>query len=136
MLVPIPAQYAIRALMHLAHKPEDYVGAAELVASGDFPAKYLPAILRQLKAAGLLTSAMGPRGGFRLAQDPAKITLRHVIDATGGLRGLDVCPFCAVPLRRQAKPSCLGHAAYAKVAETILAWMKDTTLQELSGGAP
>ena len=42
------------------------------------PSRFLVQILLQLKAAGLVQSTRGAAGGYRLARDPAQVTLRDV----------------------------------------------------------
>lgn len=43
------------------------------------PVRFLEAILRQLKQAGLAKSTRGKEGGYTLAQEPHKITMGQVI---------------------------------------------------------
>ena len=48
------------------------------------PARFLVQILLQLKAAGLVKSTRGAAGGYRLARDPAQVTLRDVTQILDG----------------------------------------------------
>ena len=48
------------------------------------PARFLVQILLQLKAAGLVNSTRGAAGGYRLARDPAQVTLRDVTQILDG----------------------------------------------------
>ncbi len=48
------------------------------------PARFLVQILLQLKAAGLVQSTRGAAGGYRLARDPALVTLRDVTQILDG----------------------------------------------------
>ena len=48
------------------------------------PARFLVQILLQLKAAGLVQSTRGAAGGYRLARDPAQVTLRDVTQILDG----------------------------------------------------
>ena len=45
----------------------------------------------RLAAAGLLTSARGTGGGFRLARDPAAISLAEIIEAVEGPIAMTSC---------------------------------------------
>ena len=64
---------------HLAHEQE-------------LPAKFLGAILSDLRRGGLVTSQRGPEGGFKLARDPDNIMiadiLRVVSGPLAGVRGM------------------------------------------------
>jgi Rrf2 family protein len=48
------------------------------------PPKYLPQILLELKAKGILRSVRGTAGGYLLARSPAEITLGDVLQAVDG----------------------------------------------------
>ncbi|MDT0341822.1 RrF2 family transcriptional regulator [Streptomyces litchfieldiae] len=58
--------------------------AARLAAFYDLPAAYLNKQLQALARAGILTSTPGPRGGFRLARPPERISLLDVVTAIEG----------------------------------------------------
>ena len=45
---------------------------------------HLSKVLQRLAKAGLVVSGRGPRGGFCLARDPGKITLREVYESMEG----------------------------------------------------
>ena len=48
------------------------------------PPKYLPQILIELKAQGIVRSVRGKAGGYLLARPPAEITLGDVLRAVQG----------------------------------------------------
>ncbi|HUX05192.1 MAG TPA: Rrf2 family transcriptional regulator [Acidimicrobiales bacterium] len=91
MQIPAKAEYAIRALLTLAASGES-VSAEHLAREQDLPAKFLGAILSDLRRGGLVTSQRGPEGGFKLARDPDTIAvadvLRVVSGPMAGVRGL------------------------------------------------
>lgn len=89
--IPAKAEYAIRALLTLA--ASDHSASAEHLAQvQDLPAKFLGAILSDLRRGGLVSSQRGPEGGFRLARDPDTIViadiLRVVSGPMAGVRGM------------------------------------------------
>ena len=55
-----------------------------LAAEQDLPARFLGAIMNDLRRAGLVISQRGPDGGYRLARDPSQITIADVIRALVG----------------------------------------------------
>ena len=67
MQIPAKADYAIRALLLLAASDHS-VSAEHLAHDQELPAKFLGAILSDLRRGGLVTSQRGPEGGFRLAR--------------------------------------------------------------------
>jgi Rrf2 family protein len=67
------------------------VTATKLAAFHDLPPAYLNKQLQALVRAGIVTSAPGPRGGFRLARGLAEITLMDVVAAIEGLQSIFRC---------------------------------------------
>ncbi len=61
------------ACQYAAQKP---VQLRSIAQRHGIPARFLVQILLQLKAAGLVNSTRGAAGGYRLARDPAPVTLR------------------------------------------------------------
>src|SRR5438067_7002015 len=55
--------------------------ASRLAELHDLPGAYLAKHLQALSRAGIVETAGGPRGGYRLAKPPADITVLDVIDA-------------------------------------------------------
>jgi Rrf2 family protein len=91
MQIPAKADYAIRALLTLAAS-EDSISAEHLAEEQGLPAKFLGAILSDLRRGGMVTSQRGPEGGFKLARDPDQIMiadiLRVVSGPMAGVRGM------------------------------------------------
>jgi len=63
---------------------EKPVKAERLATAQDIPLNFLENILGELRHAGLVRSHRGAEGGFRLAKDPAEITVADVIRAVEG----------------------------------------------------
>jgi Rrf2 family protein len=89
--IPAKAEYAIRALLTLAAS-DGSVSAEHLAEEQHLPAKFLGAILSDLRRGGIVTSQRGPDGGFRLARSPDDIMiadlLRVVSGPLAGVRGM------------------------------------------------
>lgn len=77
-------EWAVHSCLNLAWLGERAVPAARLAAFYELPAAYLNKQLQALARTGILTSVSGPRGGFRLARAPEKITLMDVVVAIDG----------------------------------------------------
>jgi Rrf2 family protein len=82
----VKSDYAARAVLCLArHYPEHAALRMEDVADEQgVPPKYLPQILIELKARGIVRSVRGKEGGYLLARPPADITLGDVLRAVQG----------------------------------------------------
>ena len=83
MRLTAKTDYALRAVCQLASRPggatSDRISEAEAI-----PQRFLEAILRDLRRAGLVTSRRGPDGGHALAVDPEQLTVADVIRAIDG----------------------------------------------------
>ena len=74
------AGYALQVLLDLSkHYHGDRVHIAELSRRQNIPPKYLERILLQLKKGGVVSSKMGPNGGYALSRAPEKIVLGDVL---------------------------------------------------------
>ena len=87
--------YAVRACVELAYAEpteDSWTKADEIAAAQDIPARFLDAILRDLRRSGLVASRRGQDGGHRLARPAAAVAVADVIRAVDGplalVRGL------------------------------------------------
>jgi len=76
--------YALIALTHLAQHPNECNSAREIASRYGVPLPLLMNILKQMTQQGLAQSVRGPRGGYRLATPPDKISLNDIIGAVEG----------------------------------------------------
>lgn len=75
------AKYAIKAMAHLARRPEGAPPAriGDISRDEKIPRKFLERILLQLNRDGFLFSKRGPDGGYSLARPPRAIMLGHLV---------------------------------------------------------
>lgn len=72
--------YALRAMLELAlREGRGPVTIGEIASAQQIPVRFLEAILRQLKQAGLADSVRGKEGGYFLARKAASITVGEVL---------------------------------------------------------
>jgi len=85
MQLPDGVEWSLHSAWVLALAPDGVsVPARRLAEFYELPEAYLAKVLKALVRAGLLDAGTGPRGGFRLARDPAKITVLDIVDAVEG----------------------------------------------------
>lgn len=95
-------EYALRSLINLGIAAEvgrALVQVSELADSEQLPVKFLEQIMQELKEAGLVASARGKFGGYRLAKPANKIPIGVVVRLIDG------------PL---APIGCVSQSAYEK----------------------
>lgn len=76
--------YALRAAVELAAATDPPVSRDALADAQGIPAKFLEAILRDLRGAGIVRSQRGATGGYRLGRPASEISLADVIRAVDG----------------------------------------------------
>ena len=81
MIVSAKTEYACIAVLELAarHGSGEPVRIRDIADAHGIPSRFLVQILLQLKTAGLVQSVRGAAGGYRLAREPAEITLLDVM---------------------------------------------------------
>lgn len=126
--VPTKTQYAIRALVYLVQ-----VGAASAAAIAEaehIPAKYLEAILNQLKNAGIVVSDRGRSGGYRLAKTADLIPMSEVVRAMEGeirpVHCIDNAMICIV------SEGCLPRRFWLGLKKAVDEYLESVTLAEIA----
>ena len=86
MNISARAEYACIALLELAvrYPADGPVCARQIADMHGIPLQFLVQILSQLKGAGLIRSVRGAGGGYRLAEEPGKLTLADVLTVVDG----------------------------------------------------
>jgi Rrf2 family protein len=90
MKLSAKTEYACVAMMQLAREygNGDQVRIRQIADEHRISGRFLVQILLQLTRASLVASKRGTLGGYRLARQPAKITLAEVIEAMDGHKRL------------------------------------------------
>ena len=92
MQITRQADYAVRAILHLARAGNTRRSATSVIAKEqNIPPSFLAKIISQLSIAGLLHTSRGARGGVTLARDPGAINLLEVVEAIDGPIQLNEC---------------------------------------------
>ncbi|HEX7745592.1 MAG TPA: Rrf2 family transcriptional regulator [Micromonosporaceae bacterium] len=128
-------EWALHCCLNLAFlDPGDAVPAAKLAAFHELPAAYLTKQLQALGRAGIVSSVPGPRGGFRLARPPERITLLDVVSAIEGAEPAFRC----TEIRRQgpgggpARDFQIGCTIDVAMRGAELAWRRSLAAQTLA----
>lgn len=85
MKISTRGQYGVRFMIDLAvHAAAPAVSLGEVAQRQGISEKYLWQIVASLKAAGIVQSVRGARGGYRLARAPSTISLREIVTVIEG----------------------------------------------------
>lgn len=127
--------YAVRAMLILAAERARDAGPVSvetLAQRQDLPRKFLEAIVSDLRKGGLVVSVRGVRGGYRLARDPAEVSLGDIFRAVDG-------PLAEVRGLRPHETSYEGAAehlptVWVAVRASLRAVLDETSLAQLLSG--
>jgi Rrf2 family protein len=123
-------RYGARALVELAAGyPDTLVSVKELAARAGVSPKYLEHIMRLLKAAGLVKSVRGLRGGYALATPPEACNLADVYRAVEGSTAPVEC--ADDPESCPMADQCPTRDTWVEIKEAIVAVLENTTIRDL-----
>lgn len=123
--------YAVRAALHLARTHEQgRQKSSQIALAMDIPEKYLPQVLATLVRAGLVASVAGPQGGYRLAKEPASISLAQVIEAAEGPITSEECLVRGGAC--QLRDVCAVHETWASAQQSLVKQLGGTSLAQLA----
>lgn len=128
------SEYALLALSYLAQqeKSEVYVRVEAIATANGIPAKFLEQILLVLKRGRYVSSLKGQHGGYRLAKEPASITVAEIIRLLDGplapTESVSKNFYRETPIAKNEKLVGL----FTAVRDCILNIMENTTLADIS----
>ncbi len=125
------SSYGLRACLALACT-QGQQPVTELSRDNQIPRRYLEQILNALRHKGLVSSTRGAKGGYRLAKDPAAITVGDIVGAVEG----EMEPIlCSMPeLRSDAcrtTTGCLSRRLCYDLETSLRRVLDGTTLEDL-----
>jgi Rrf2 family iron-sulfur cluster assembly transcriptional regulator len=136
-------RYAVMAMVELAARQpageaeatcptRSQVSLAEIAQAQHLSLAYLEQLFGPLRRAGLVTSARGPGGGYRLARAPSRITISEIVLAVDEPIQATRCeeggPGCLAGHR------CLTHDLWAELGNQIRLFLEGLTLADVIGG--
>ena len=126
--------YAVRAMLALAtDRDDDWLSVSRISGAMDIPGRFLPRVLTDLVAAGLVEGRTGRTGGYRLAR-PARGHLVARRDRRGGLRtgASDLHP-ARRALRFDGR--CAVHDAFTEARRAMTEQLATVSLADVDGAA-
>lgn len=110
--------------------------AAKLAEYHGVPAAYMAKHLQALARAGVVETAKGPRGGYRLARPAAEITLLDVVEAIDGAAPAFRCTEIrrrgpAAAPAREYRGLCGINRAFLRADEAWRAELRATTVADV-----
>lgn len=127
------ADYAVVVMTAAAKAADPRLSAAGVALATGLPVPTVAKLMGSLAKAGLLASSRGAAGGFRLARDPAAITLADVVEAIDGPIALTACAHEAASSDCAIEGACAVRPHMSVVTRTVREALRAVTLAELAG---
>jgi len=129
MRLTTKGRYAVTAMLDLAlHEGFGPVSLTDISRRQGISLSYLEQLFLRLRKHGLIASARGPGGGYRLQQAGADISVAEVIRAVD--EQVDVTR-CGGHRNCQAEQRCLTHDLWEDLSEHIAGFLNGISLSDL-----
>ena len=113
MRISTKGRYALRLMLDLAmNGGEGYISLKAVAKRQEISDKYLEQIIHRLSREGLVESARGAQGGYRLARPAALYSVGEILRTVEGSLAPVSCLDCATPCDKIE--SCLTIGLYKK----------------------
>jgi Rrf2 family transcriptional regulator, nitric oxide-sensitive transcriptional repressor len=122
------AEYALRAAVYLAGRPEGRHSSQVIAVATKVPAGYLSKILQDLVEGGIVYSQRGPNGGFALARPAGEISVLDVMNAVDPFERIRSCP---LGLKEHATQLCKLHRKMDEAMELIERTLSSASLADM-----
>ncbi len=112
------------------HARPDPVQAREITARQGVPQRYLEQVMQALVRAGILRGVRGPRGGYRLARERRRISVREIFEVIEEIDGGDMDTLSQSDLGRS-----IIAPFHSNMQNALIGAVGDTTIADLCGQA-
>lgn len=122
------SDYGLQAVYALA-KSSELISAKQLAQEHNLPIAFVKKLLQRLCHAGLVKASVGKRGGYALARDPEKISIRELLQALEG----DLAPVsCLAPGHQcDLTNGCTTRRIWARIDQKIQEALDSISLKDL-----
>ena len=91
-MISLTAEYALRAIVWIAGRPDAAVGTREIAGATQVPVGYMSKVLQALARFDLVRSRPGRSGGFVLGRKPEAVSVLDVVQAVDPIQRIKRCP--------------------------------------------
>ncbi len=132
MRITQEADYALR-IAYLLARDGGTLDSGAIAGAVGVTERFTVKILRKLTQSGVVASKKGAAGGYRLAQAPGDITMRHIVEIIDGPTEISKCLDGDYECSRVGndKCQCTFHLIFAKINKTIADKLDAVTLDSV-----
>lgn len=135
MRLSTKGRYAVMAMADLARRETDAARAvtlADIAQRQEISLSYLEQLFARLRRKGLVRSARGPGGGYRLARDASATTIAEIVHAVDEPLRATRCNSAKGCMIRGER--CLTHDLWADLGDRIEDYLASVSLADVIGG--
>ncbi|MDE5729877.1 MAG: Rrf2 family transcriptional regulator [Clostridia bacterium] len=130
MFITTKGRNALKIMVDLArHEGEGFISLADVAERQKESLKYLEASAKTLSAAGLIVSARGKSGGYKLAKKAEEYTAAEILQAGEGTLAPVSCLSGSTPCENAC--TCQTLPLFKELDEVIMNFLKSKTLKDL-----
>lgn len=131
MMITTKGRNALKIMIDLArHEGEGYISLADIAERQGESLKYLETSAKQLTAAGLISSARGKSGGYKLSRSAALYTAAEILlSGEGSLAPISCLEEGSAPCERAE--SCCTLPLFKELDEVIMGFLNSKKLSDL-----
>ncbi|MBC8036378.1 MAG: Rrf2 family transcriptional regulator [Rhizobiales bacterium] len=131
MKMSTKGRYAVMAMIDIGeHSAGQPVSLAEIAERQDISQEYLEQLFGKLRKAGLVESARGPGGGYRLAREASEIPMADIILAVDEPLRVTRCEGDAVEGCVKGE-KCSAHDLWSSLGRQIMYFLGSITLDDV-----
>ncbi|MCI8820117.1 MAG: Rrf2 family transcriptional regulator [Clostridia bacterium] len=128
MMITTKGRNALKIMVDLArHEGEGYVSLADVADRQRESLKYLESSASQLSAAGLVTSARGKSGGYKLSRPAEQYTVAEILLSGEG----SLAPVQCIENGCENAGTCQTLPLFKELDEVIMNFLNSKTLKDL-----
>ena len=134
MQLSTKSRYGLRAMVFIAGDTDKPIRGERIAENEGLSRKYLDAILRRLRKAGLLKGVRGPGGGYVLGRSSEKISIGEIFQALED--GFAIVPCQRNPALCSKTAHCPTRKVWCAVSIILERALKGVTLADLVESEP
>ncbi len=129
MKISSRGRYALRIMIALATKKQEYISISEISNEQHISNKYLEKIMAMLTKAKLIISQKGTNGGYTLSRAPKDYTIAEILELTGDAPNLAPCQ--KNPNACEHVHDCTTIGYWGTLQKMIYDHLNSVTLQDI-----
>ena len=134
MMISTKGRYALSIMLDLAtHNAGDYISLKDIAERQEISMKYLEAIISKLSKGGLVDSARGKSGGYKLNRKPEDYSIGEILSLTETTLAPVACVDCNSDKDQHCKneQACLARPMWNELNKIIMNFLNSKTLADL-----